>query len=220
MLWDNTLWQLFEKGGFAMWPLLACSLVGTALIVDRVLVLWWHNANYDRFVNRIRPLVVDGRFPEAKRLLTRMASPLAFVTNLYLEHWESSAELRDKAITLAASRQIGRLERRMSWLAMIASVATMLGLLGTVTGLVSAFHQIEVQSGHVQPGDLAAGIWEALITTVYGLVIAVPCLAAYHLLDSRVGAMATELEWIVLQLDAWAQSSDRPLTLSESGAQP
>jgi biopolymer transport protein ExbB len=86
---------------------------------------------------------------------------------------------------------------------MIAHVAPLLGLLGTVTGLVSAFHQIELKAGQVQPGDLASGIWEALITTVFGLVIAIPCMTAYHVLDHRAGAVALQMQWLAAYLDEW-----------------
>ena len=64
----------------------------------------------------------------------------------------------------------------------------MIGLLGTVIGLVEAFYQIEQQGGQVQPGDLASGIWTALLTTVFGLVVALPTLAAYHFLDNQIAA--------------------------------
>jgi biopolymer transport protein ExbB/TolQ len=72
-----------------------------------------------------------------------------------------------------------------------------------VTGLVSAFHQIELNAGQVQPGDLAAGIWEALITTVFGLVIAIPCMTAYQLLDHWAGAVALQMQWMEAYLNEW-----------------
>ena len=78
-----------------------------------------------------------------------------------------------------------------------------MGLLGTVAGLVGAFHQIELKGGQVQPGDLASGIWSALLTTVCGLPIALPCLAAYHLLQSVAGRAALQMQWVTSQLDEW-----------------
>ena len=70
-----------------------------------------------------------------------------------------------------------------------------------MTGLVAAFHQIEVLGGQVQPGDLAAGIWEALITTVFGLVIAIPCMAAYHGFESAADKIARRMQFIICELD-------------------
>ncbi|MEC7556550.1 MAG: MotA/TolQ/ExbB proton channel family protein, partial [Planctomycetota bacterium] len=69
--------------------------------------------------------------------------------------------------------------------------------------LVGAFHQIELKGGQVQPGDLASGIWSALLTTVCGLTIALPCLAAYHLLQSVAGRAAMQMQWVTSQLDEW-----------------
>ena len=131
---------------------------------------------------------------------------------IHLAHRDTPAGLLKEILGREASRQVTRLERDMNWLATIASIATLLGLLGTVTGLVTAFHQIEVHGGQAQPGDLAAGIWEALITTVFGLVIAIPSMAAYQLLSHWAGAVALQMEWIVAYLEEWlhAASEARP----------
>lgn len=205
MLWDNTLWQLFFKGGAAMWPLLASSVLGLAIIFDRTITLLWLGMNFRAFVERFEPIIRAGKIAEARRLLAYYRSPVARVTAAYLDQLDASTELRNRVVARVGSQQVARLERRMSWLGMNASVATLLGLLGTVTGLVSAFHQIELQSGHVQPGDLAAGIWEALITTVFGLVIAIPCMAVYHFLDNRAGQVALQIQWMAAYLDEWTE---------------
>jgi biopolymer transport protein ExbB len=102
-----------------------------------------------------------------------------------------------------ASQQVTLLERRLSWLSVIGHLAPMIGLLGTVWGLVDAFHQIESQGGNVQPSDLASGIWQALLTTVFGLIVALPTLAIYHFLDNRVAAITLQMEWLVAELNCW-----------------
>ena len=84
-----------------------------------------------------------------------------------------------------------------------------------MAGLVGAFHQIELKGGQVQPGDLASGIWSALLTTVCGLTIALPCLAAYHLLQSVAGRAALQMQWITSQLDEWLPMSS--VSRSEPG---
>lgn len=206
MFWDNTLWQLFEKGGGAMWPLLASSILGLAVVLDRTFVLLWLGMNFQAFVNRFEPLIRAGKIEEAQRLLQSYRSPVAHVMAAYLAHLKTNPALREQIVSRVGSEQVARMERRMSWLGMNASVATLLGLLGTVTGLVGAFHQIELKSGQVTPADLAAGIWEALITTVFGLIIAIPCMAVYHFLDNRAGAVALQIQWIVAYLDEWTNS--------------
>ena len=88
----------------------------------------------------------------------------------------------------------------------------MIGLLGTVWGLVDAFHEIEAQGGNVQPGDLASGIWQALLPTVFGLIVALPTLAIYHFLDNRVAAITLQMEWLVAELNAWFDSNSSSAT--------
>ena len=86
-------------------------------------------------------------------------------------------------------------------IAAIAHIAPLLGLIGTVTGLVSAFHQIERLGGSVQPSDLAGGIWSAMLTTVFGLVVAIPCMAAYHGFESWADRIARRMQFVVSELD-------------------
>lgn len=203
LFWDNTLWELFNKGGAAMWPLLFCSILGLAVVLDRTLVLLWLGMNFRAFIQRFEPLLRKGQVVEAQVQLRSYRSPVARVTAVYLAHLHLPVQLREEIVAREGSQQVARMEKRLTWLAMNASCATLLGLLGTVTGLVNAFHQIEIKSGLVQPGDLATGIWEALITTVFGLVIAIPCMAVYHFLDNRAGAVALQMQWITAYLAEW-----------------
>jgi biopolymer transport protein ExbB len=206
LFWDHTLLELFEKGGVCMWPLLACSIVGLAIVLERLFLFLWLRLDFDRFIRRLEPILRSGHIEEAKQLLRGYRSPVALVASVYLAHAHSPQAIRDEVVSREGSKQVARLERRMNWLATVASISTLLGLLGTVTGLVSAFHEIELKAGQVQPGDLAAGIWEALITTVNGLVIAIPCMAAYQLLDHWAGAVALQMQWIAAHLNEWLQS--------------
>ena len=119
------------------------------------------------------------------------------------------------------------MESRIHWLSVIGHLAPMVGLLGTVWGLVEAFHQIESQGGNVQPGHLASGIWKALLTTVFGLVVALPTLAVYHFLDNRVAAVTLRMQWMLAELNAWlddqptdpGQPPTRPEPLAESAVE-
>ena len=89
---------------------------------------------------------------------------------------------------------------------LVAQISTLLGLLGSVTGLITIFHQVQVvQSlgGQVQPSDLAGGIWAKLLTTTFGLVIAIPCLAAYQIFESRVDSLSRQMAALVSYLDEW-----------------
>jgi biopolymer transport protein ExbB len=216
MLWDNTLLQLFEKGGAAMWPLLACSVLGVALLFDRTLAFLARHGNFASFCEWLQARLAMGRVEEACRDLTGWRYPVARVAHAYLANLNRPAAERKAFAEREGSIALAALEKRLSWLGILGQVAPMLGLLGTVTGLVTAFHQIEVRHGVVQPGDLAAGIWEALITTVFGLLIAIPCLVAYHVLDQRVAKLQVQMEWVLSYLDEWTPAGAEPVSTQDA----
>ncbi len=204
-MWGFSFFELFQRGGPVMWPLLCCSIVALAVAVERVIVMSMHHVSYETFVRMIsnfNPL--DHR--KLGNQLSEIRSPLARVAEAYFENAEISNEVRKKAVEQVASFELTVLERRLHWLSIIGTVAPMLGLLGTVMGLVTAFHQIEVLGGQVQPGDLASGIWSALLTTVFGLIIALPTMAVYHFLNQRVGAIELQMDWLTTTLDKLSET--------------
>ena len=162
-----------------MWPLLACSMIGAAIIVERSFYFWRLRFHYESFTAGLKKLLAGRKIKEAIASCRRHANPVPRMAGLYLEHLDQDL-LRDQILKREGSFALEKVETRLRGLAAITHIAPLLGLLGTVMGLVSAFHQIELLGGQVQPGELAAGIWEALITTVFGLVIAIPSMAAYH----------------------------------------
>lgn len=199
-IWDQSLMQLFLKGGFAMWPLLFCSVVGMAIVLERLVYFQRIRLNYRVFSQKIKALLLGNKFKEAVAECRKNANPVPRIAGEYLRHLNQDA-LRDEILKREGSLALERVEARLRALAAITHIAPLLGLLGTVTGLVGAFHQIEMLSGQVQPGDLAAGIWEALITTVFGLMIAIPCMAAYHGFESEADKIARRMQFIVSELD-------------------
>ena len=217
-MWNQSFLELFERGGGVMWPLLAFSVVGFAIAVERVLVFLYRDTSYRRFAREVREPLLDGKISEVKTWLASQRTPLARVVETYLQNLKRSAKLREEAVGREASEQIANLERRLSWLSIIGHLSPILGLLGTVAGLIEAFHQIELQGGQVQPSDLAAGIWAALLTTVFGLTIALPVLGVYHILENRAGAMALKMQWIVARLNDWLDQE--PTGLLPGGVSP
>ena len=193
-----------------MWPLLLLSVVALAVALERGVVFYWLRTRFGGFVEQLRAPVQAGRVVEARQVAARCRHPVARVAQSYLDHLSDPDALRGEIVARVASQSMAVVERRLSWLSTIGHLAPMLGLLGTVTGLISAFHRIEVHAGHVQPADLASGIWEALLTTVFGLVIALPTLAIHHYFDQRAGAIALEMQWIVAYLNEWLGKCPAP----------
>ncbi len=200
MLWDQTLIGLFQKGGFAMWPLLACSVVGAAIIIERAVYFLRLRLDYEDFRTKLQELLRKKNTKEAMALCRKHANPVPRIAEHYLKNLDQDA-LRSEILKREGSLALEKIEARLRALAAITHIAPLLGLLGTVTGLVTAFHQIEILGGQVQPGDLATGIWEALITTVFGLMIAIPCMAAYHSFESAADKISRRMQFIISELD-------------------
>lgn len=192
---------MFQQSGPLGWPLLICSILAVGVAVERIVVFLWRGTSYPRFKGQLLDALDSGGTAAARAFLAEHRSPLARVAEVYLDHEQSTDALREEVVSREASIQLNIMERRVHWLSVIGSLAPMIGLLGTVLGLVQAFKQIESLGGQVQPGDLAAGIWTALLTTVFGLTVALPTLAVYHFLEHRVGAVQLQLRWLTSTLN-------------------
>ena len=189
-----------------MYPLLVCSIVAVSVAIERILVLILHRDSYDRFVLELETRLTDSGVEGAKTLLANLNSPLAHVAGSILNHVHVKPDTREEIVNREASEQIAHLEKRINWLSIIGTLAPMIGLLGTVIGVVEAFYQIEQQGGQVQPGDLASGIWTALLTTVFGLIVALPTLAIYHFLDNRIAAITLRMTWVSSRVNQWLET--------------
>ena len=183
-----------------MWPLLVCNIVGVAITMERVIFFFRLRFDYDKFASELKALLAKKNYKDAVAMCKRSANPVASVAENYLRNLDHD-EVRDDVLKRIGSLALEKVEAHLRTLASITHISPLLGLLGTVTGLVSAFHRIEMLGGQVQPGDLAAGIWEALITTVFGLVIAIPSMAAYHGFETIADRIARRMQFIVSELD-------------------
>jgi biopolymer transport protein ExbB len=180
--------------------------LGLALILDRGAVILWVSAPFQSLVRRLRASVQAGQGDRAAQQLARSRNPVARVAAAYLRHARSEPALREEVVTREASQLLANLEKRLSWLALIAQVTPLLGLLGTVLGLMNAFQQIEIKGSQIQSADLAVGIWQKLICTATGMVIAIPCLVAYYWFEARVSAIGQQMEWVTSYLNEWLKA--------------
>ena len=218
-LWGHSIAELLDKGGFVMWPLAACSVVVVALVLDRALAWWMLRLDFRGFVRELGAAVLGGDLAAAQALATGARGPIARTAEAWLEHADVPRQLRESIVQREGSLAIEVVERRLRALSTIAQVATLLGLLGTVAGLVGAFHQIELRGGQVEPSHLASGIWEALLTTVFGLSVAIPAFLAFQFFDSRVERLESRMTQMVAYLDEWTEAGDRCVAGSRSHAE-
>ena len=191
------MWEFMQKGGPIMWPILLCSVIAFAIVIERLLQLRREQIDTKAFMEQISKSLKRNKVMEALELCDRMKGPVANILKAgILKHDRPRQEVRE-AIEDAAIHEVPRLEKNLPVLATVAHIAPLLGLLGTVTGMVAAFQVIESKASNlnpVNPGDLAGGIWEALLTTVFGLCVAIPTFVAYNYLVSRVDGFVLEME--------------------------
>jgi biopolymer transport protein ExbB len=202
-MWGYSWHDLFLRGGAVMWPILVCSVLALAITVERCIVFLWHFTPFNGLIRSLEQYVRNGNLEQAEHIAEVRHGPTARAAESYLTHLNLTPEARDDIVGRVVSQSVSVLETRLHWLSIIGVLAPMLGLLGTVAGLVEAFNNIERAGGQVQPKDLASGIWAALLTTVFGLVVALPSLAVYHFLENRVNTVLLQCQWIVSHLNEW-----------------
>lgn len=185
------------KGGPVMIPILLCSVLAFAIVIERFIFLQKARIDTKKFMDDISTSLKRNRIMEAIDMCEQTPGPIANILKAgILKHDRIRHEIRE-AIEDAGLHEIPRLEKNVGLLATIAHISPLLGLLGTVTGMVRAFQIVQEKAtalNPVSPGDLAGGIWEALITTVAGLIVAIPTLAAYNYFVSRVNNFILEIE--------------------------
>ena len=189
--------ELIQKGGPVMYPIILCSILALAIIIERFYHLYKAKIDTKEFMNNVEITVKRNRIAEAIKICDNTPGPIAHIVKAgVLKHDRSREEIRE-SIEDAGHQEVPKLEKHLSLLATIAHIAPLLGLLGTVTGMVRAFQIIQEKSvsfNPVSPGDLAGGIWEALLTTVAGLIVAIPTVVMYNYLVNRVDEFVLEME--------------------------
>jgi biopolymer transport protein ExbB len=190
----SALFDLIQKGGPIMWFILAASVLAVGVFVERLIFFHRNSSPVDYFLSGVSNLLRRGKYQEAlERCDEAYGPPVRVVQAAILKRNLPKQELRE-IVQEVAQIQVPRLEANLSILATIGYIAPLLGLLGTVTGMIQAFMKIDSAMGAVPVSELAESIWEALITTAGGLVVAIPCYVAYNYLASRVQTAITDME--------------------------
>ena len=190
------LLDIFLKGGFIMWPILLSSIIGLAVSIDRFIMLRKAKINVPAFMVRIRGFIKKKDISGAISYCMQEKSPVANIVRKWLKKYKYGHDRVKDAIENAGSQEISKLEKGLSVLASVAGIAPLLGFLGTVTGMIQAFMTIQDLAGAANPSDLAGGIWEALITTAFGLIIGIPAFALYNYFLSAVKKLVGEMETV------------------------
>ncbi len=190
---ELNLWQQIPKGGPIVWPILAILAIGAAIIAERIFFLWRKRSDGEGLISRIAARASEQKWEICQRLCDADRNkPVARVIAAGLSCRLMEREEMENVLQEAILREIPPMERFLSTLGMLAAIAPLLGLLGTVTGMIDTFHVI-THHGTGDPRMMSGGISEALVTTMLGLTVAIPIMLAHTLLnrsvENRIGQM-------------------------------
>lgn len=193
--------QILFSGGpigiIIMLVLIALSLTAVYLMIENALIIRHRDLIPDGLAEDVREFVIKQRLPEAIATCREHPSLLAFVLQCGLTEAESGWTDVEKAMEDALAEQSARLLRKIEYLSVLGNIAPMVGLLGTVTGMLMAFKEVADSEGSAGASQLAEGIYQALVTTVVGLIIAIPSLGAFAVLRNRVDQIVAEAAYAV-----------------------
>jgi len=195
----NYLTEKFEAGGGFMWPILFCLVLGLAFSLERLWTLSRSKTNTKKFIVQVKRSLDDGGVEAAKELCSSTRGPVASVFHAGLLRADEGLEAAEKAIIAYGGIEMGFLERGMIWISTFITIAPMLGFTGTVNGMVAAFDAIK-EAAQISPAVVADGISIALLTTLFGLVVAIILQVFYNFLVSRIDRLVGDMEEASIEL--------------------
>ena len=195
-----SFWSLIQASGVIGYIIILLSLVAVALIIEYAISIRRSMLMPPGFADDILNMLAQGQSGAAMQKCQNDSSALAQILYAGMTQYEFGWDAVEKSAEEATAEQASRMYRKVEYLSAIVNIAPMLGLLGTVVGMVIAFQQIADSAGYGRAPELAGGIYLALITTVEGLVVAIPCLAAHSFFGNRIATLISETTYVAEQV--------------------
>ncbi len=185
--------EYFIKGGNFMWPILFSLVIGLMFTIERFWTLMRASINAQKFSQRITSALKEGGVSKALDVCQNTRGPIANVFQAGLTRAERGIDVVEKAVMTQGTIEMAFLERNLVWLATVVSLAPMLGFLGTVSGMVNAFDSI-AKANDISPSLVAGGISEALLTTMFGLIVAIIIQFFHNFFVARIDKIVADME--------------------------
>lgn len=185
--------DLFVKGGGFMWPILVCLIIGLAVCLERFFSLTRASISTRKFLEKVKNALKSGGVNAALDVCSRTRGPVAAIFHAGLMRSGQGIEAAEKAVTTAGSIEMAFLERGLIWLQTVVSLAPMLGFTGTVQGMIMAFDAIAAVND-ISPTIVAEGISVALLTTLFGLIVAMIIQAAHSFFVAKIDSLIIQME--------------------------
>ncbi|MFM2082537.1 MAG: hypothetical protein RL380_1228 [Verrucomicrobiota bacterium] len=182
------------QGGAVLWLILLAGAAAFAVFIERMLHLHRAQINSTEFLHGVRTVLKRDNIVEAISICDATPGPVARLVKTAVLTRDQGRERVREAVEEAGRAEVPQLEAKLNFLATVAQIAPLLGLLGTVLGFIHVFGEVEASGLHAHISQLSQGIWQALICTAAGLAVAVPCYAGYNYLVSRVNKVVLDME--------------------------
>jgi len=186
--------DFLAKGGILVIPILLCSVFTVAIFLERIITFARMRSRGAGLAEKVAALLVQGKKEEAKKQAGASDSPMGRILTQAIEVKDSDRELLETVMVNATDEEVRNLSTYVQTLATIGNIAPLLGLLGTVIGMIKAFMVIQQMGGKVNAAVLAGGIWEAMLTTALGLAVALPTMVAHSYLVARIDRYEARLQ--------------------------
>jgi biopolymer transport protein ExbB len=197
---SRSLMETFQDAGTIGWLIVALSVVALALVIENFVSLRRDKLAPPELIDEIQALFDEGQYQEAMELCENEPSFFTRICGAGVAKIGHSFDVIEKSLEEMGDEEAIKLHQKIGWLALIANVAPMMGLLGTVGGMVSAFQTIASSAGQASPAELADGISQALLTTMFGLIVAIPTTGAFAYLRNNLIRSVIEVGAIVEDL--------------------
>ncbi|GHC42737.1 MotA/TolQ/ExbB proton channel family protein [Ulvibacter litoralis] len=192
--WHQDLKQRFIEGGPSfMGIVLLCLILGLAIAIERIIYLNLSTTNTQKLAQNVEDALSSGGIEAAKEVCRNTKGPVASIYYQGLDRADESIEAAEKAVVAYGGVQMGQLEKNVSWISLFIALAPMLGFMGTVIGMILAFDKIEA-AGDMNPSLVAGGIKVALLTTVFGLVVAIILQIFYNYIIAKIDSIVNSME--------------------------
>lgn len=186
--------ERFIQGGPAyMAPVLLCLILGLAIAIERIIYLNLSTTNSKKLIKEVEEALGNGGIESAKEVCRNTVGPVASIFYQGLDRIDHGIESAEKAVVSYGGVQMGQLEKNVSWISLFIALAPMLGFLGTVIGMIEAFDQIEA-AGTMEASLVAGGIKVALLTTVFGLIVAMILQVFYNYITAKIDSIVNDME--------------------------
>lgn len=185
--------KFIEGGPAFMGIVLICLILGLAIVIERVIYLNMATTNTDKLLKQVEDALNSGGVEAAKEVCRNTRGPVASIFYQGLDRSSEGIDMAEKAVVSYGGVQMGLLEKGVSWISLFIALAPMLGFMGTVIGMIDAFDAIEA-AGDISPSVVAGGIKVALLTTVFGLIVAIILQIFYNYIVAKVDSIVNDME--------------------------